>query len=182
MPRVSIPKGSISFRVLIVPTILIVLGTIIFLNINGLATFCVNKLTDYTLTYDKWSGNLLTNSEIHNIRVESGKDKLLISAKDVFLDFRLKDSLKDMNIVVGCKLQDVAFGSITETSKEVSEEEGDIGDSLSGALADPFGPGQRYSKITFILLLEWDKVTLYDFQAYSKEIEIKAKEFTSTLR
>jgi hypothetical protein len=188
MPRVNVSKGSVSFRALAALIVFLVLTTIIFLNINSFATLCVNGLTDYALTYDKWSGSLLGQSEIRGIILESKKDKLSITAKDVFIDFKLKESIKSMRIVAGCRLQDVAFDSMGEAAKEISEgaasagEETDMEESISGALTDPFGPGQRYDKITFTLLLGWDKVTLYDFQAYSKEIEIKAKEFTSTLR
>lgn len=188
MPRVNASKGSVSFRAIALLVGFFILATVVFLNINRFATLCVNGLTDYNLTYDKWSGNLLSHSEIHGISLESGKDKLLITAKDVFLDFKLKESLKGMRIVVGCRLQEVVFGSADKTAEEISGKaasaggQTDIGESISGALTDPFGPGQRYDKITFTLLLDWDKVTLYDFQAYSKEMEIKAREFTSTLR
>ncbi|MBD3425965.1 MAG: hypothetical protein GF409_01885 [Candidatus Omnitrophica bacterium] len=186
MKILSSQKASARLGYLIVLAFFVLLAGILYININRVATLCINGLTDYDLNYGKWSGNLLGQSRIEDIALVSQEDELLVKAQTVLMDFKMKESLKSMQLRMGCVLQDVSFSSTEEADKlkpaSADDPPKDLTESVSDSLADPFGPGQRYDNISFLLVLECQRVTLYDFRAYSDQIEIRAKEFTSTIR
>jgi hypothetical protein len=152
---------------------------------NKITAFCVNLLTDYRLAYATWEGNLFKKSVMEGLRLESKKDGLIVISERSRFNFRPYQSLKQRQLIVDCEMENVLFESAHSTvppdpaqhQVDVSTEDEAL-NSLSQALADPFGPGSRYDEISFTLFLDNKTIRVVDFRAYSKAIEIKAKEFT----
>ncbi len=185
MPDLKTLKKSKSLPVLFAAVALVALLAAAIFSANKITAFCVNLLTDYELAYATWEGNLLKKSEMEGLRLKSKKDGFIVIAERSRFNFRPYQSLKRRQLIVDCEMENVLFESAYSTvPPEPEQHKMDVStgdealDSMSQALADPFGPGSRYEQISFTLFLDNRTIRVVDFEAYSKAIEIKAKEFT----
>jgi hypothetical protein len=185
MPDLNAPKGPRSFPSLIVIAALVVLLTAAIFFADKITVFCINRFTDYKFAYLTWEGNLFKKSVMEGLRLESKKNGFVVISERSRFDLRPYQSLKQRQLIVDCKMENVLFGTAYSTVPPDPEQfemdvatEDEAMNSLSQALADPFGPGSRYDEISFTLFLDKRTVRVVDFRAISKAIEIKAKEFT----
>ncbi|MFH1552097.1 MAG: hypothetical protein ABID83_00445 [Candidatus Omnitrophota bacterium] len=129
---------------------------------DKIAAFSVNRFTDYGVAYDKWVGNPFGKSEIEGLSLELKNEGILIKANQTLFNFRTGRLLRQGQLFLGCEMKGVSFAFTGKSQPDTN--------SADDILAIPFGPGQKYERITFTASLDKKTLKVSDFRADSKDV------------
>lgn len=139
---------------------IVVLCFFVFLYIDKIITFSVNRFTNCELTYKKWGNNPFDKGRIYGMNLGLDKGAFTLYADEAVLKPSFDQLAKKGQIILSFSMKGVRLGS-----KKGMASSDDI-------FSLPFSPEQKYGRMGLVAALGGNVIKITDFNARSKDIKM----------
>lgn len=160
MSNSSTRKKTIRATLIMILPLAVIIAIALFIFSDRLTTFCIERTTGYSLSYDKWQGSVFDSVKIEGMDLKVQDKGFSILADNMKMDIEELNVLGSRKINLTCDMKGVTF-----LLKEEDKSSGNMMYMLSGS-------NNKYEKVRFKLFFNNDKFKITEFEAQSENIKV----------
>lgn len=162
-------KKPNTFARVVIVTLLVfaAVAALSWVYMDRIVTFYINHYTDYRISYTKWIGNPLGQSEVEGLSFEIKSKGIGVHAEKGILRIHPKESYRRKTLLADCKFTAV---SLTATTPQLLDKP-----AANDLMSIPFSADNKYESIVFAAAIDSRSLKIESFKGTSDDVRMEGK-------